>query len=424
MHEQPITCESRGIRSLRTGGWRRWPLGALLAAALVVSGCSGAPTETVKADDVPPVAEGRDLIRAEAHVEPARWMEVEVAPDVGGTVTMAVEEGTTVREGDLLVQLATAEAELAVERAEAALAAADAELARVKAGTRPEEVAVTEARLEVARAEVAEAAARRSGLTAGETTADIAAAQAALAAGQAEEKQAFHVHERTMECFAFEWEGEKYTICPALGRPEETARYAWHASQGKLTAAEQELEAAENGAAARLRDANAGVLAAEARQSSIEAELDLQRAGSRLPLITAARAEVRKAEVALETARTALEKRAIRAAFDGTVAEMAVHVGDTAAPGQLVAVLAAVDGLQLQTIDLTELDVVRIEVGHPVTVTLDALPDRPLEGEVSRIADQAEDRRGDVTYPVTIQLAEAEQALRWGMTASVEMRVE
>jgi multidrug resistance efflux pump len=336
-------------------------------------------------------------------------------------VEVAAEEGNAVSEGKLLVMMDTGDAELAVEQAEAALAQAEAQLARVEAGARPQEIAVGEARLTVAQAAIAEAEARRDRLSGGDVRADIAAAQAVVAAAVSEEKQAFYLHERTMKCFSFKWSGEKRTICPALGRPEEGARYAWHATQDSLSAAQAQLRATQNQGGARIRDADAGVAAATAQERALQAELDLQRAGSLPERIAAAEADVHKAEASLEAALAALADMSIYAPFEASVVEVTVDVGDTAAPGQVLVVLATLDQLQVRTKDLIELDVVKVAVGRRVTVTLDALPDTPLGGRVLRIDEQSEDYRGDVTYPVTIELLRDVEELRWGMTAVVEI---
>ena len=119
-----------------------------------------------------------------------------------------------------------------------------------------------------------------------------------------------------------------------------------------------------------------------------------------------------------------LEELSIRAPFDATVVELTVEAGDTASPGQMVAVLATLDRLQVRTTDLIELDVVRVEAGQPVTVTFDALPDAPLLAGVARIADQPERHLGDVTYPVIIEPQRSLGELRWGMTAFAEIDVE
>jgi HlyD family secretion protein len=410
-------------------GWdmRRW-MGALgsavLVGALLLASCNGEATETVPAEEVPPVAEGEGIATAEGVVEPARWTELRARSDGGKIVEVVVAEGDRVSEGDLLVMIDPSDAELAVEQAEAALARAAAELARVRAAVRPEEIAVSEARLEAARAAVAEAEARRDRLSGGETQVDIAAAEAALAAAMAEEKQAFYLHERTMECFTFAWDNKDHTICPALGRPEEGARYAWHASQDSLSAAEMELKATQNQAGAQIRDANAAVVAAIAQESALQADLDLQRAGSLPEEIAAAEADVGKAEASLEAAKAALANTWMRAPFDSTVVEVTVEAGDTAAPAEVLVVVATLDQPRVRTKDLIELDVVNVAVGQPVRVTLDALPDEPLEGQVVRIGDQDEDYRGDVTYPVIVELLQDVRELRWGMTALVEIGIE
>jgi len=54
---------------------------------------------------------------------------------------------------------------------------------------------------------------------------------------------------------------------------------------------------------------------------------------------------------------------------------------------------------------------------------IDALPDVELAGHIEQIGLQAEDYRGDVTYPVVVVLDEDVQELRWGMTALVEVEV-
>lgn len=59
-----------------------------------------------------------------------------------------------------------------------------------------------------------------------------------------------------------------------------------------------------------------------------------------------------------------------------------------------------------RTVDLTELDVARVTEGQAAMVTVDALPDVELRGHVARIGLPAVDYRGDVTYPVTVELDE------------------
>jgi HlyD family secretion protein len=133
---------------------------------------------------------------------------------------------------------------------------------------------------------------------------------------------------------------------------------------------------------------------------------------------------VQQAEAALETAKAALVHTEIRAPFVGTVTQINVEVGETAGPGDVIVVLATLDQLQVRTTDLIELAVARVTEGQPAVVKVDALPDLSLSGRVASIDLQAIDHHGDVTYPITVELDEADPQLRWGMTAMVEIEAD
>ena len=104
--------------------------------------------------------------------------------------------------------------------------------------------------------------------------------------------------------------------------------------------------------------------------------------------------------------------------------------------GAPVLVIGDLCTLQVETDDLSEVDVVEVAVGQEVEVSVDALPDLKLHGRVSEIAPMAEERHGDIVYTVTIDLEGgpalsevegpvegAEADLRWGMTAYVDILV-
>ncbi|MDY7078516.1 MAG: biotin/lipoyl-binding protein [Chloroflexota bacterium] len=401
---------------------KRWM--ALLSGALLLVGCSGMETtETVPAQ-VPVVAqETKGTVIAEAVIEPAHWSEIRPVSD-GVVVEVLVAPGDEVAVGDLLVQLDPTDAELAVQEAEAAFDSAQAQLALLKSGPRAEEIAVSEAQLEAAKAALSRSVAQRDELTAGATDAEIAAARADLAAAQAEQRQAQEQHDQTMKCYSVtKSDGTKDEVCPALGTLEELARYNLHAANEALAAAQAKLDAAQGGADTRLRDAQGGVWSAIAQQNVSQAQLDLLKAGSAAEEIAAAEATAQQAEVSLAAAKVVLERTGIRAPLAGTVTQVNLDAGDIVAPGEVIMVLATLDQLQARTTDLTELNVVRVTVGQPAVVIVDALPGQEFAGVVHDIALQPGDYRGDVVYAVTIELTERDLIthLRWGMRALVEI---
>jgi multidrug resistance efflux pump len=111
--------------------------------------------------------------------------------------------------------------------------------------------------------------------------------------------------------------------------------------------------------------------------------------------------------------------------FDGVVADIVPVVGEVVGSGARVVTFGDFGGWLVKTRDLTELDVVDLEVGAPVEIEIDAIPGEVISGEVREIATGASEDRGDVTYEVTIALNELNDLpLRWGMTVFVNVDVE
>jgi HlyD family secretion protein len=86
--------------------------------------------------------------------------------------------------------------------------------------------------------------------------------------------------------------------------------------------------------------------------------------------------------------------------------------------------LADLSVWQIETIDLTELNIARVHKGSQASVTFDAIPDLELIGTVGRIQDLGENKQGDITYAVIIDLGQQDPRLRWNMTASVIVEEE
>jgi HlyD family secretion protein len=393
----------------------RWAY-LLLVGALLFTGCAQlAVADPTPAGTEPAASQSEDSDRtiiAEAVVEPVRWSDLGFLTD-GTVADVLVEEGERVDEGALLVQLDPRDAELRVQQTEAALILARAQLAQVMAGPRREEIVEAEAQLADAASGLARAMAQRDQLGAGALEADVAAAQAEVAGAETEQLVALN---------------RRNDVYDRDRRKDEDARkqadYDLLAANEALTAARLRLEAAQAIGYARLRAAQAGVTLASAQQKEAAARLALLEAGVRAEDVAVSEVMVQQAEAALETARAALEDTELRAPFSGTVTEINVDIGETAAPGDVIVVLATLDRLQVLTTDLIELDVARLREGQPVIVKVDALPDVSLSGRVTRIDLQSVDHHGDVTYPVTVELEETVPELRWGMTAMVEIEAD
>jgi len=375
-------------------------------------GAEVTPTVDWSADYVP-------VVSVTGEVVPAVW--ADVSAQGGGTVMeVPVVSGEKVAAGDLLIRLDPADALLAVQQAEAALEVAQAELALLQAGPRAEEVAAAQAEVDAVEAALAQAIARRDQLDAGQVSVEISEAEAAVTTATADELVARETHDKTMECI--EWRGK--TICPGLGPYEERARYSLQVATEALEAAQAQLSALRAGAAERIAAADAAVEAAAAQRDAAQAQLDLLRAGATDEEIAAQRAVVAQVQAALDEAQVALERTEVRAPFAGTVGLVDTRVGELVAPGQPLVTLGDLSTLRVETTDLDEIDVARVDVGQQVDVTFDALPEEVFAGEVRRISPMAASGSGGVNYAVVIALGDIDPAVRWGMTAFVDIEVE
>ena len=153
-----------------------------------------------------------------------------------------------------------------------------------------------------------------------------------------------------------------------------------------------------------------------------EAQLALLQAGARTETIRAAEAAVVQAQTALMQRQVELDDTTLRAPFAGTIAALDLEVGEQVAAGVAVVQLADQTVWHIETDDLTEINVVYVQEGDRVAISVDALPDLELEGTVIRIKPLGENKQGDITYTATIAPDDGDARLRWNMTASVTIQ--
>ncbi|UCF28914.1 MAG: HlyD family efflux transporter periplasmic adaptor subunit, partial [Chloroflexota bacterium] len=139
--------------------------------------------------------------------------------------------------------------------------------------------------------------------------------------------------------------------------------------------------------------------------------------------VALAEARITNAEAQLAAAREAIADRELVAPYDGIISAVNVNPNEWVAPGSPVLLIGDLDHLQVQTTDLSEIDVAQIAPGDPAIVTFDALPELVLGGTVISIAPKADEGAG-VNFPVIIELDDIPAALRWGMTAFVDIELE
>jgi HlyD family secretion protein len=363
--------------------------GAFVVLGGVGIGNAAPETTPVTTSALPAVKASGDVV-ADAQVVPVRWAAL-AFPAGGRVAAVTVQEGDTVTAGQELARLDDAALRYAVERARAHLASAEAHLAQLKDRAQPADIAAAQANLDGAKAELAQ-------VQRGATPEEVAVAQAKVKQAQVEVNRAQSEHDKIKG-----W--DEKAAAPAA--------HALNAAHANLAVAKAELARVKAPATAE------AIAAAQARVSAAQAAVDKLKAGATAAEVAAAQAQVAEAKAALGQAEATLSDAALKAPFAGTVARVEVRGGEMASPGAPVMWLADLSAWQIETTDLTELDVVRIREGASVTISFDALPDLRLPGKVARIEALGVNKQGDITYTVVVTPDRHDERLRWNMTASV-----
>jgi HlyD family secretion protein len=352
-------------------------------------------------------------------------------------------------------QLAEAEAQLAqikagpteeeIAQVQALLARAEAALAQVVIGPTPEEIAEAQARLASAQAEL-------NRVRAPSRAEDLKAKAAQLLQAEADVRQAQDDYDQVrygdpddvlvvgvqLEKATLEYERLKaeYDRLVNGATPEEIA-----IAQAGVGEAQAGLASAQAGATPEeIAQAQADVASAEAdlaqlmagatdeeiaieeaRVATAEVGVETARAG-----LAAAEANVEAGEAQVASAQVALDQTVLEAPFSGIVGSLNnINEGEIIQNGQTVISLGNPNPWQIETDDLTEIDIVQVQIGAEVTISVDALPGEEFKGEVVRITPKAETKAGDQTYTVRIDITEGDTSrLRWGMTTFVDIEAD
>lgn len=167
----------------------------------------------------------------------------------------------------------------------------------------------------------------------------------------------------------------------------------------------------------------AEIAQAQAQVAQAEANLETLTAPASESDLAAAEANVIQAQVAVDTAQRNLDQATLRAPFDGIVAAVSVQPGGLA--GTSTAAVTIVDRAKLHIeVSLSEADAAKVQIGQPVALTFDALPDVMLQGTVATVAPVATVSQNVVTYPVQVEFEPGDMPVKVGMSATADIEVQ
>ena len=185
-----------------------------------------------------------------------------------------------------------------------------------------------------------------------------------------------------------------------------TARTNINTARTNLTSAEE-----------KFRTADAAFLVAER-------ELDLKKAGKTSEEILAQEAAVLAAEAKARSADAEILKTLIRAPINGIVTEENGNAGETVSANTVMVKLLSASGFKVESF-VPEVDIAKVKEGNDASITLDAYgSDITFPARVSQIDPRETIVDGVATYKVTFDFNEKDQRVRAGMTANIDIRTE
>ena len=156
----------------------------------------------------------------------------------------------------------------------------------------------------------------------------------------------------------------------------------------------------------------------QARRIERSLRVALERAELAAAALSPGGSEQQVLEQRLQAARANLAKTRIHAQVAGTVQNRAVEPGDLVQPGRTLLQIARADSREI-ILPLDEKNIAALALGQPAQVAADAYPEQWLAARVSFIAPNVDSSRG--TLDVHLELLEAADFLRYGMTVSVNI---
>src|SRR5262245_56673159 len=289
-----------------------------------------------------------------------------VSARVGGPVrAISIKDNQHVKAGDVLVQIASDDYQIAVDRATAELADAQA-AAEVAAVGVPMAATTTASEVRTAGGGVEQA---QAGVTLAERELD--ATKARLGAAEA--------HQREKQADATKAQRDVERLKGLIAKDEisqqqfDSAVAASDAARAAADAAGADVTAARHGvemASGRITQAKAGATQAQAALAS--ARTAPQQLAATRARAAAAAARVQQAQAALAQAKLNLDYTTVKAPADGVISKKSIEVGQVVQPGQPLFAVVQMEDVWV-TANFKETQLRDIRIGQRASVSVDAL---------------------------------------------------
>lgn len=129
------------------------------------------------------------------------------------------------------------------------------------------------------------------------------------------------------------------------------------------------------------------------------------------------------AQARVDAAQATLDMAHLTAPFAGTVTGAAPLPGDQVSVGTMAFRVDDLSSL-LVDVELSEVDINSVSIDQPVTLSFDAVLNKTYHGIVSEVSQAGSVSQGVVNFTVTVELSDADEQVKPGMTAAVNIVIK
>jgi HlyD family secretion protein len=323
----------------------------------------------------------------------------------GRMIALAVREGDFVKKGDLIAKLDSVQLDQQLLRDQASVAGAQSSLQQLQTSIEYQ-AATIDSDITSRRAELAQAQAKLDELLAGSRPQEIQQAQSAVADAKAWNDQAKADWERAQTLFSRE-DISKSQFDQARAKLDSTAAQLRQAQDhlGLVTEGPRKEEIA--GARAQVARAQAALQTAEANR----------------------KAEIERTRAQVGMTQAQISDSTIVAPIDGVVLVKSAEAGEVIAAGTTIVSLGDIAHPWLRAY-INETDLGRVKLGDRVQLSTDSFPGKKYEGHVSFISSEAEftpkqiqtkEERVKLVYRIKIDVDNPHQELKNNMPVDGEI---
>ncbi len=201
----------------------------------------------------------------------------------------------------------------------------------------------------------------------------------------------------------------------------DTYRSAVNAANNNLLTARTNLSAALAGKDVQLSGAKAAVDNALGAYNLAKAQYGYKVAAPRSSDVSFYRSQVAQSSAALDLAKSQLDEYTLLAPTDGAITFVNYTVGEQINQSKPVVAMLGKNKFYTE-VDIPESDIVKIKVGNPVAITLDAYSDEvKFNGKVSLVYPAETVVQDVVYYKVKVEMENSDYEIKSGMTANCDI---